>query len=77
MSHAVIQVEGLSKSYRLGQRGADYGTLRDSIMGFFQKKRGTAKPPTNIWAVDDVSFELSKGEILGVIDVMEQEKVHY
>ena len=67
MSDTVIKVEGLSKSYQLGQKGADYGTLRDSIMGLFRSKTEEQKASSTIWALDDLSFELQRGEILGVI----------
>lgn len=51
-----IKAEGLSKWYRLGE----YNMLHKRVIGLFQKPKG-------IWALDDVSFELGRGEALGII----------
>jgi lipopolysaccharide transport system ATP-binding protein len=65
-----IEAEGLSKKYRLGQLQAGYGTLRDSIANaarrvvhgdFHHAQR------EEIWALEDVSFEVTEGEVLGVV----------
>jgi hypothetical protein len=53
-----IQVEGLSKEYRLGSaRGAGYRTLREAIASGlrFPRARGPAAQPTeSCWAFRDV-----------------------
>jgi ABC-type polysaccharide/polyol phosphate transport system ATPase subunit len=64
-----IRVEGLGKRYRLahGQERAAYRTLRDSIMKFVTaplRKRGTVE---EFWALNDVSFEVQPGEVVGII----------
>jgi lipopolysaccharide transport system ATP-binding protein len=58
----VIKVENLSKVYSLG--GARHNSLRDTIAGFFGKS-STAKE--KLTALDNVSFEVSDGETLGII----------
>jgi len=65
----MIHVEGVGKRYRLGQ-GFRHDTLRDAIAHRFRK--GFAHPGENseqdhIWALKGVSFEVSEGEVVGVI----------
>ncbi|HUR52967.1 MAG TPA: ABC transporter ATP-binding protein, partial [Gemmataceae bacterium] len=64
-----VRVEGLGKRYRLahGQERAQYRTLRDSLAEFAKspfRKRGTVE---EFWALDDVSFEVQPGEVVGII----------
>ena len=77
MTDIAIQVEGLSKYYRIGKRGGHL-TLKDSLAKFcrrafnlfkFQNNRKDDFRDTNnaIWALSDVSFEVKKGEIIGII----------
>jgi lipopolysaccharide transport system ATP-binding protein len=74
----VIQVENLTKSYRLGAIGG--GTLRADVSRWLAKLRGKTDPNLKIgqehharlmgqefWALQDVNFEVKQGEILGVI----------
>ena len=68
MSEPVIRVEGLGKQYRLGQRGARYETLRDSLAGLFKSRKNLASAAEKyIWALKDVSFEVKQGEVIGII----------
>ena len=64
-----IDVEGLSKQYRLGQYQSAYGTLRDSIaFGVRRIAQREHRPHyEEIWALRDVSFTLPEGGVLGVI----------
>jgi len=75
MSGAIIQVEHLSKRYRIGNQ-VSYGSLRDSIanavLGSLRsiKHRSYGSKTSeseHIWALKDVSFEVQRGEILGII----------
>jgi lipopolysaccharide transport system ATP-binding protein len=75
----VIRVEHLSKSYRLGQIGSS--TLRDDIARLGARLRGKPDPLSPvvqrsqhsgqvgeiIWALNDVSFDVEQGEVLGII----------
>lgn len=69
MAPPAIRVEGLGKRYRLahGQDRASYRTLRDSLMNFvtaLSRKQGTVE---EFWALDDVSFAVQPGEVVGII----------
>ncbi|MDB4303287.1 ABC transporter ATP-binding protein [Desulfosarcina sp.] len=78
MSNPVIQVENLSKYYRLGLIGG--GTLKEDIYRWVAKMRGKPDPllmpgdmdhdtrkDGQIWALRDVNMEVNEGEILGII----------
>ena len=59
----VIKVENLSKLYFLG--GARHNSLRDAVMSFVRNPRRDKK--NELWALNDVSFEVKDGETLGII----------
>lgn len=76
MQEIAIRVENLGKLYRIGQPRTRHETLRDKIVGlaklpFRRLERsgsvGERRPLDVIWALKGVSFEVKKGEILGVI----------
>jgi lipopolysaccharide transport system ATP-binding protein len=66
---AAIEVHGLSKQYRLGEMQAAYGTLRESLVHAVRRVTRQERHASreDIWALQDVSFEVQEGEVLGVI----------
>ncbi len=74
-----IKVENLSKRYRIGGPGAEYGTLRDTLIDVFRapvrkaaallrgQAYGALELNEEIWALKDVSLTVQRGEILGII----------
>ena len=79
MTDVAIRCEGLAKQYRIGERES-YRALRDVITDAFTSPFGRfrsavrhssngsnrAEKP-NIWALNDVSFEIKCGEVVGII----------
>jgi lipopolysaccharide transport system ATP-binding protein len=72
VSELAIRVEGLGKRYRLGERQR-YRTLRESLTAAGRRllrprqqrdDRGRAE---YLWAVRDVSFDVARGDVIGVI----------
>jgi lipopolysaccharide transport system ATP-binding protein len=67
MSDIAIRVENLSKLYRLGASSQRrYDTLRDAIVGRL-RRTNKSTDATDLWALRDVSFEVQRGEVLGII----------
>jgi lipopolysaccharide transport system ATP-binding protein len=73
MGDVAIQVDHLGKRYRIGERRERYGTLRDALaQAVATSLRGwrhgaNRKSKAEIWALQDVSFEVRRGDVLAVI----------
>lgn len=74
MSDLAIRVEHLSKQYRIGAQAERYDTLRDLLTGTLEhavrrlKPGKNGKEPANtIWALRDISFEVKRGQVLGIV----------
>ena len=70
MDSPIIEVENLSKRYRLGSIGAT--TLKAALVHWWDRRR--RRPAGNgsensgeFWALRDVSFRVQRGEIVGII----------
>ncbi|MBI3596525.1 MAG: ABC transporter ATP-binding protein [Nitrospirae bacterium] len=62
MSDLAIKMEKVSKQYRLGQTG--YRSLREDIVNIFMRRNAHSEC---FYALRDVSFELKRGEAVGII----------
>jgi len=69
MTDVAIRVDGLGKQYRIGAMPSGYRTLRDSLVsGIKRLSKGDFGPSyETIWAVRDISFELQRGSVLGIV----------
>src|SRR5574337_668582 len=80
MSNVVIKAENLSKEYRLGI--INHGTLKRDLQSWWASVRGKDDPNAQVisrqplsntvknerfWALRDVSFEVSRGDVVGII----------
>jgi lipopolysaccharide transport system ATP-binding protein len=79
MSGTILKVNSISKRYRIGTAEKGYKTFREAIMdslstpvrNFTQLRNLTkfknGEEANAIWALKDISFDVSEGEVLGVI----------
>ncbi len=77
MNDLAIRIEHVSKEYRLGAIGG--GTLKGDIQSFIARRKGKEDPNSKIGsdaayhknerflALNDVTFDVKKGEIVGII----------
>ena len=74
MSNIAIRVTNLSKKYKIGALKQRHDTLRDEVVQgvkslFGRSRRGSDASRSNesLWAIKDMSFEVGRGEVLGII----------
>jgi len=68
MTDTAIQVENISKKYTIG--GVKAKSLREALGVKFSNLISTSKTsekPTDFWALQDISFSIKEGDIVGII----------
>lgn len=73
-SETVIRVENLGKRYRIGTNKPPAktlgGKLKNTLTSPFEWLEKQMRPPTEeetLWALKDISFEVNRGDVVGII----------
>src|SRR5262245_13350719 len=74
---AIVKVQDISKYYRVGETSTQYETLRDVVARGLrvpfrrsvvqENTNGSSAMPETFWALQDVTFDVSPGEVLGIV----------
>lgn len=74
MSQPIIEINNISKKYRIAHQQEKYVALRDVLTNIFKKplsflknKVSGSSTKEDFWALKDISFNVEPGEALGII----------
>ena len=65
-SDVAVSVRGLSKSYRIAKNAAKHTTAGEALMHRLRHPFQKTETDT-FWALDDVSFDIQRGDVVGII----------
>ncbi|MFN2601784.1 MAG: ABC transporter ATP-binding protein [Gemmatimonadaceae bacterium] len=73
MKQTAIRAEGISKSYQIARalKRQPYRTLQEEVIALprtlWKRARGRAEQLETFWALNDVTFDVSEGEVVGIV----------
>jgi lipopolysaccharide transport system ATP-binding protein len=71
MSNIALRVENLSKQYKIGAEKVFHDSLRDQFVhelsSLFRRNRRSPRGGDIFWALQDISLDIKKGQVVGII----------
>jgi len=65
-SELAVEIREISKSYHITHQGSRATSLTEVVMNRIRRPLGNSTGET-FWALDDISFSIAKGEVVGII----------
>src|SRR5437879_1942545 len=66
MGELAISVRGVGKRYVINEQ-TPHATLYDAMGGLFGSSRKPSEPSPEFWALRDISFEIERGQVVGIM----------